>query len=162
KTAHVTFLGPMANQARLVQSGLVGAGRLEFDGDRVRLVGKRGKKALPGTIAGIVGFVCMLATILFLLQFERAIGRGAMKLIAMAALVAGLLPGVLLYNFLLAKMPGVPVDASLRRDKLKVHRATRDRIELESPEAGGFLALKAADPASQAVLAEQFSMAQTL
>jgi hypothetical protein len=162
KSANVKFLGPMANQARLAQSGLVGLGRLEFDGDRIRFVGKRGKKALPGTIAGVVGFVCMLAAIIFLLQFERAIGRGAMKLIAMVALVAGVVPGAFLYNLLLAKLPGIPVDKSVRRDALKVHRATRERIELESGEVGGFFALKAADPQSEAVLAESFAMAQTL
>jgi hypothetical protein len=165
KTAQVKWLGEEPNNNRQGHIAMHGPGTLEIDESGVRVIGKQGKKLIPVLVGSILGLVSLIAVIILIDSLGvRISGRGGGKLAFLMGLIGGILPGYGIYALLIAKLPGTPVDQRIPWDKLKVTRATHERIEIHASVPGftGHFMFVAADPASKAVLAEAFGLPQAL
>jgi hypothetical protein len=168
KTAQVKFIGGLSSDDKdtsAIPTGLIGPGQLEIEADGVRVVGKKGKKTIPMTVAIVVGIAGMIGAIVLGLSLGLDTGgRGSTKLMALIGLLGGIVPGAIVYQLLLSRLPGIPVDARIPWNAITVRNATDERVDLRSSHTTltGDFAFEPADPQSATVLAEAFGAAQAL
>jgi len=163
QTANVKFQGLDPNNRRPA-IGLVNEGKIELIEGGIRLVGKRGKKLIPAVIGTLCGIVSLVGVLVLLESINALSGYVSGKGAFVVFIIAGAVPGAAIYQLLLAKLPGIPVDVRLAWSEVTIRSATRYGVELGSshPALAGDFAFSAADPQSQAVLDATFNLPQTL
>jgi hypothetical protein len=109
----------LVSDKAVVHADVIGAGSFDVRDDGVRIVGRRSRRRLAMALSAIAGVVLGLAAIILVVALDwdkNLSGKGHFVI----AFVFGIMPGLMLYQYLVERLRGGPVDVLVPWARLKI------------------------------------------